>query len=59
VLSLYCTLDSLHKSNAYVVFLVLFKDKILGATNGVVNYAKITFLNFNLRAKGKSLARNA
>jgi hypothetical protein len=39
--------------------LVLFNHKILGANQGVVSYAKITFLNFNQRAKGKSVARNA
>ena len=27
--------------------------------SGMVGYAKITFLNFNQRAKGKSVARNA
>jgi hypothetical protein len=30
-----------------------------GLASGVVGYAKITFLNFNQRAKGKSVARNA
>jgi hypothetical protein len=31
----------------------------LELASGMVGYAKITFLNFNQRSKGKSVARNA
>jgi hypothetical protein len=44
---------------ADVVFWCCSSTRFWGLASGVVGYAKITFLNFNQRAKGKSVAYNA